>query len=170
MPNESLVVTLRCGGPGWRQCEDLRQRFFPADRNLVPAHVALFHQLPGEELAAATTQAREISGAVQPFQLRVADVRSLGRGVAYQVESPELLLLHRKLSETWQRWLIPQDRARFSPHVTLQNKVTPAVARETLQYLQSGFAPFPVDALGIELWHYRNGPWEPAAFVPFAET
>ena len=32
--------------------EALRQRYFPADLNRVPAHLTLFHHLPGEDLRA----------------------------------------------------------------------------------------------------------------------
>jgi len=39
-----------------------------------------------------------------------------------------------------------QDRANYSPHITIQNKVAASEARNLLQ-------------------DYRGGPWEPAAFA-----
>ena len=163
-------MTLRCSGPGWQHCEELRRRHFPPDRNVVPAHIALFHHLPGEEIAEIEAQAYEMSMAERAFLVRIARVRSLGRGVALVAESAQLLDLHRKLSAAWERWLIPQDRGRLSPHITVQNKVTAEEAKVLKEELEKNFAPFSVEALGIDFWHYRNGPWEHAAFAPFAAT
>jgi hypothetical protein len=49
----------------------------------------------------------------------------------------------------------------------VQNKVTPAEARALLSTLTASFAPFEALALGLDLWHYRGGPWELAARHPF---
>ncbi len=56
---------------------------------------------------------------------------------------------------------------RFSPHVTIQNKVTPEQARLLLTTLSATFTPFSIDALGVDLWYYRDGPWENAGFIQF---
>ena len=168
MPADPLVVTLRCSGTGWRICQALRDAHFPAFRNIVPAHIALFHHLPGDELAEVEQDARDVCQLAKPFVLRVSGLRSLGGGVALEVKSPELLEVHRQLAHAWEAWLTPQDRARFAPHVTIQNKVRPPEARHLLEQLQAEFSPFVVDATGLEFWHYRGGPWEPAAFVAFS--
>lgn len=162
-----LVVTLRCEGEGWHRCQDLRQKHFPPERNKVPAHIALFHLLPGEELAQVEADAFAVCSAFSSFPVQVTRPRSLGRGVALNLQSPELLELHGALSRTWEPWLTPQDQAKFSPHVTIQNKVNPAVARALLHSLTLSFEPFSFSATGVEVWHYRNGPWEPAAVVSF---
>ncbi|MEA2666584.1 MAG: hypothetical protein QOI11_3528 [Candidatus Eremiobacteraeota bacterium] len=64
--------------------------------------------------------------------LRVAAPRSLGRGVAYPIESAGLSALYAELAHTWSAWLTAQDRQRFAPHVVVQNKVDPETTRRTL--------------------------------------
>jgi hypothetical protein len=95
----------------------------------------------------------------------VERVRSLGRGVAFDLRSPqaqEVRAALLPLAET------PQDRQpRWQPHVTVQNKVEPAVARALLADLQDGFSPYEVTAVGLRLHGYLGGPWEPLAEWPF---
>ena len=100
---DPLLVTLRCEGAGWRYCEELRKRHFPASRNIVPAHIMLFHHLPGDELDAIALQAGDIARMTPRFSPRVSAVRFLGRGTALTVDSAELLAFHRALSAIWQR-------------------------------------------------------------------
>jgi len=164
-PADPLVVTLRCSGAGWRYCEEQRRRHFPTERNLVPAHIALFHLLPGEELGQVRSDAGNLD--TKTFAVHVTKVRSLGRGVAYVIDAPPLLALHRALSTSWKVWLTPQDRTKYSPHVTIQNKVDLLTARELLKELEASFSPFSFEATGLDIWHYRNGPWQPAASVLF---
>ncbi len=163
--SDPLVVTLRCSGAGWDFCREQRKIHFPADRNLVPAHLSLFHHLPGKELDALCSDIRAIATPI--FEFKVSGVRSLGRGVAFTIDAPPLIALHRTLAIKWQQWLTPQDSAKYSPHITIQNKVAAPEARKLLEDLRSDFIPFAVQGIGVEIWHYRGGPWEPAAFVPF---
>ena len=132
---------------------------------MVPAHIALFHHLPGESLDKVRSDAGH-SGTI-PFDVRITRLRSLGRGVALVLEAPPLIALHRELSRLWQQWLTPQDRQNFTPHITIQNKAEPAQARQLLRKLEQRFTPFDVHATGIDIWYYRSGPWEFAAHVPF---
>ena len=83
----------------------------------------------------------------------------LGRGAAYAVDSPELVRRHRRLQEGWEPWLTRQDQQPLRAHVTLQNKVDPAVARETVEILRARFSPVEVEAEGFDLWRYEGGPW-----------
>ncbi len=94
-------------------------------------------------------------------------VRFLGRGVAFELSSGELAQLRGLLADAWEPWLTPQDRQRHRPHVTVQNKVAPDVARELHARLTASFVPGPVRARGLGLWRYLGGPWEPVAELPF---
>ena len=100
--------------------------------------------------------------------LDVTGVRSLGRGTALVLSSPELLAVRASLAGRWEAWLTPQDRQRFSPHVTVQNKVEPARAKELVAALQAGFAPWSMTGTGVQLWRYLGGPWEPVETIPFS--
>ncbi|GGF54052.1 hypothetical protein GCM10011519_29970 [Marmoricola endophyticus] len=136
--------------------DEVRRAHFPAERLLVGAHVTLFHALPADlevEAALASATAR------RPFDVRVAGVRSLGRGVAYDLESEELATLHRDLQQRWEERLTRQDRQPLRPHVTVQNKVDPTEAKATLAQLREDFRAYDVTALGLDLWRYDDGPW-----------
>jgi hypothetical protein len=97
----------------------------------------------------------------------VTGVRFLGRGVAYELSAPDLDELRGSLSRTWAPWLTPQDRQWHRPHVTVQNKVAPEVARALHARLSAAFEPERVTARGLGLWRYLGGPWEPLAELPF---
>jgi 2'-5' RNA ligase len=144
----------------------LRRRHFPPGLNLIPAHLTLFHRLPGEQelrlLADVAATARRA-----PFPLTATAPLLLGRGVAIRVEGEGLPALRRELARTWAELLGLQDRQGFRPHVTIQNKVAPEVARALHEGLAATFQPFVVEARGLLLWRYLGGPWERVAVVPF---
>jgi hypothetical protein len=145
----------------------LRAEHFPPERNHLQAHVTLFHALPGEHLYAVTADLE--AAAHRPgFDVAVTGLRLLGRGVAYTLRSAELTGLRDGLAAAWEPWLTRQDRQKHAPHVTVQNKVDPAVARALHDRLLAGFAPGPVRARGLGLWRYLGGPWEPIREFAFA--
>ncbi|MGR7025603.1 2'-5' RNA ligase family protein [Geodermatophilus sp. URMC 62] len=173
-----LVVTLLLAGEAQDRFDRLRAEHFPA-RPLpgarpelargggegvfrLSAHVTLFHALPGEQRPAV--DAALAAAAVRPpFDVAVTGVQLLGRGVAYRLAAPELTALHAGLAAEFDPWLTRQDRQRLSAHVTVQNKVEPARARELRDRLEAGFVPHAVPARGLGLWRYLGGPWEPLA-------
>jgi 2'-5' RNA ligase len=107
--------------------------------------------------------------ATPPFPVRVTEVYSLGRGVAYRLESEEAERLHRVMQERWRPHLTRQDAQPFRPHVTVQNMVGPEVARVTLDRLRSTFRPEVIRAVGLELWRYDEGPWTLLERWPFPQ-
>lgn len=160
MSNAPLILTLALHADDQARFERLRALHFPADRNLIPAHVTLFHHLPGPELEAIQQTLAHRCAATAPFPVAASGLRFLGRGVAYALQAPELAGLHGDLARSWHDWLTPQDRQGYRPHVTIQNKATPEAARTLQQNLQAAFTPFAVRAEGLLLWRYLGGPWE----------
>ena len=150
--------------------EQLRQRHFPPERNVIPAHLTLFHKLPGEYLDTIERSIEAQALAQRPFPLDVTGLRSLGRGVAYTLLSPELASLRQGLAQRWEGWLGPQDRQKHQPHVTVQNKVEPQDAKALLSELTDSFEPFTGTGVGLDLWWYRGGPWEKARGFSFASS
>ena len=132
----------------------------------LAAHVTLFHALPGAHLDAVRSDLVTAADR-EAFDVAVTGLRFLGRGVAFTLESAELGALRAELASAWQPWLTPQDRQRHAPHVTVQNKVEPAVARALHDRLLADFVPHRVQARGLGLWRYLGGPWEPLAELPF---
>lgn len=163
-----LILTLRLDPATFARLEAERQAHFPPARNLVPAHLTLFHALPGVEIAAVTGALAGAAAGRGAVPLRVAGLRFLGRGVAYEVESPELLALRAGLAASFAPWLGAQDLQGWRPHVTVQNKAAPEAARATLAALRARFAPWDATGEALLLWHYRGGPWEAAGVFPFA--
>ena len=165
---DPLILTLALDEASLARFDAERREFFPPRLNRIPAHVTLFHHLPGAEAAAVMGALRGACAGQGPVAARVTEVFPLGRGVAYRLETPEVAALRAGLARVWEGWLTPQDRQPWRPHVTVQNKVTPAEARDTLAQLQAGFVPWEARAEGLLLWRYKGGPWDAVAEVPFA--
>jgi 2'-5' RNA ligase len=153
-----LVVTLQLEDRARERFDAERAELFPPGRTAVGAHVTMFHALPAylrpdveAELSRVTT--------IPVFPVEVTDVMPLGSGVAYRLHADEAALLHRRLQARWRAHLTRQDAQPFRPHVTVQNKVDPEVARATLERLRTSFSPEVTRAVGVELWRYEGGPW-----------
>ena len=166
-PLPPLVLTLRLDEAAQARFDALRQAHFPAERNHLQAHVTLFHALPGEHEDEVRADL-EASARRPAYDVDVVRVRSLGRGVAYDLRSAELAAQRADLARRWQPWLTPQDARPHAAHVTVQNKVTPEQARALLRELVAGFAPYAVRATGLALWRYLGGPWEPLGTYRFS--
>ena len=162
-----LIATLTIDPDQQRRFDELRRTHFPRARTVIGAHVTLFHALPGELQAEVLAELRH-AGTRAAFDVEVTDVVSLGRGVAYRLQSRELADVHAHLRRRFADVLTAQDAQPFRPHITVQNKVDPATAKATLAELAAAFAPHPVRATGLALWRYVDGPWEPVADVAFA--
>jgi 2'-5' RNA ligase len=162
---QPLVVTLAFDDAAQQRFDAERARLFPKGRTEVGAHVTLFHALPGELEARVRTDLALHAGPA--FAVGVGGVLPLGRGAAYALVSTELAHRHRVLQQLWWPHLTAQDRQGYRPHVTVQNKVSPAEARATLTVLRRAFRPYEVRAEGFVLWRYDDGPWTELARVPF---
>jgi 2'-5' RNA ligase len=164
---EPLIVTLLLDDAAQQRFDRLRTAHFPAGRNHLRAHVTLFHALPGE--LATEVRAALAEAASRPvFDVAVTGVRFLGRGVAYDLAAAELTELRASLAARFAASLTRQDRQWSRPHVTVQNKVDPTVARALHADLSAAFEPGSVTARGLGLWRYLGGPWQPDAQYHFA--
>ncbi|GGD10574.1 hypothetical protein GCM10011342_19310 [Aquisalinus flavus] len=143
-----------------------REEFFPPQLNFVPAHLTLFHNLPGDREREVVEGIAAVIGGQPPVEVRVAELMSLGRGVAYRLVSEELKSLRGRMVQHFDGMLVKQDRQGFRPHVTIQNKVSPAQAKGTRAILEQDFAPFGATIEAIQLWHYRGGSWSPIGVLP----
>ena len=154
-----IIVTALLGAADFAWADALRRAHFPAERNVLRAHLTLFHHLPPSAERELRDALRDECRAAAPVA-RLASLISLGRGVAYRIESVELAAIRARLADRFDTLLIPQDRAGWRAHITVQNKVDPAVARVLLAELSADFAPRPLALAGLAAWWYRGGPWE----------
>ena len=167
--SEALILTVKLDSETFKQLNELRQRHFPVERNYLDAHITLFHKLPGTEIDAIGQTLEEICTGQPVVPLRFPGVRSLGRGVAIEIDAPALKTIRRRLAEHWQDWLSPQDRQGFRPHVTVQNKVTADQARTLYQSMSATWQPSEGRGEGLLLWRYLGGPWQRVAEFLFVE-
>ena len=169
---DPLIVTLFVDPDAQERFDRLRAAHFPARRSAtgdvvrLPAHVTLFHALPGEQVG-PVREALAAAADRPSFGVAVTGVRMLGHGVALDLAAPELTAVRASLAAVFRPWLTRQDQQWSRPHVTVQNKVEPTVARALHAELVAAFRPESVTAGGLSLWHYRGGPWEPAGEFPF---
>lgn len=166
---QPLILTLKLAQPAFERFDALRRAHFPPERNVIPAHLTLFHALPAEQLAALRPALAEACASTAPLPLRFVAPRSLGRGVAIVVDSPALSALRGRLAGAWRAWLIPQDRQGYRPHITIQNKVAPEQARQLYAELAASWSPFEALGEGLLLWRYLGGPWQLLEECLFAE-
>ena len=166
---EPLILTLKMDDRSQERFDRLRELHFPPERNYLSAHLTMFHKLPGELEAGISADLREICRRREPITLSTTGLRSLGRGVAYELSSPELMALRQELASRWGPLLRAQDRQGFKPHVTVQNKVSPERARALHEQLRASFSTFEVEGVGLSLWRYLGGPWEPVGTHLFGE-
>lgn len=161
-----IIMTARMGAADQAWANALRARHFPPERNFLDAHITLFHHLPSSALDEIRELLRSELRQPSPRAL-LGDVFSLGRGVAYRVESPDLLALRMRIADAMHGLLTPQDQHKPRLHITVQNKVEPAEARALLAELSADFEPRPLKIYGIALDYYRGGPWEAIGCWPF---
>jgi 2'-5' RNA ligase len=155
-----LILTLRLDPASFARLDGLRRAHFPPDRNVVPAHVTLFHALPGDREPEIREQIRDLAAMTPAVPLQFPGVRFLGKGVAVEVDAPELRSLRNRLARDWDGWLTPQDRQGYRPHVTVQNKAAKEDARRLFEELAAVWQPWAGVGDGLLLWRYVGGPWE----------
>ncbi|MEO8374293.1 MAG: 2'-5' RNA ligase family protein [Sphingomonas bacterium] len=166
--SDPIIVTALFGKADTAWFDALRRAHYPPERNQLPAHLTMFHHLAPsleEELK------RRLAGEthrVGPPTARVAGLVSLGQGTAFRIESPGLGDIRDRIADAFAPMLMPQDRAGWRPHVTIQNKVAPAEARALLRRLEAEFSPRPIVIAGLASWWYRGGPWAPLSRHMFA--
>lgn len=162
----ALIVTAELAPADLAWLDALRRRHFPPERNQLPAHLTMFHALP----PSAEGQMRRLLGrhsTASAPRATLAGLMNLGSGVAFRIVSDDLEAIRADLAEQCHGLLSAQDAAGWRPHVTIQNKVKPSVARALLSELEKDFRPRPLGIGGLALHRYLGGPWEAVARYPF---
>lgn len=163
-----IIVTALFGRQDQAWFEMLRREYYPPERNLLDAHLTLFHHLPPSVAEELKQRLSSETRGVRAPRAKATGLMSLGGGVAYRIEAPELTTIREGLSQAFAGMLMPQDAGRWRPHVTVQNKVTPSLAKVVLGALSRDFVPREVEIAGLASWWYRGGPWEPHSRHMFA--
>lgn len=142
--------------------DNLRAAHYPPERNHLPAHITLFHQLPPSCHDELDRLLSRIAADVPPPAARLREIYSLGGGAAFRIDSPDLLAIREHIADHFTGMLTAQDQGTPRLHITIQNKVASAEARALIAELYENFQPRPLAIAGLAAYHYRGGPWEPA--------
>lgn len=155
-----FVLTLELDGESFSRFEALRRRYYAPQRNFVPAHLTLFHALPGERSREIQALLKAASESETAIDLPSAEAKAMQRGAAIVFRAPRLLALRARLADEWEPWLDEQDLAGFAPHITIQANVSEAEAQKTLAAVRADIPTIRARGVGLHLWRYRGGPWE----------
>ena len=162
----ALIVTAELGREDQAWLDRMRRAHYPPERNRVAAHLTMFHALPPSAESEARRRLAEAAKAPAP-RATIAGLMDLGGGVAFRVVSDDLDRIRSELANAFLGLLSAQDSAGWRPHVTIQNKVAPKVARALITDLERSFAPRPLQVAGLGLHRYLGGPWKPLATWKF---
>jgi 2'-5' RNA ligase len=162
----ALIVTAEIAPQDLAWLDRLRRAHFPPERNHLTAHLTMFHALPPSSEAEVRASLARF-GSERPPHASLDGLMNLGGGVAYRVVSPDLDRMRSDLAEQFRGLLSAQDAGGWRPHITIQNKVPPKVARALLQQLEQGFRPRPLVIGALGLHRYLDGPWEKLAVTSF---
>jgi hypothetical protein len=154
-----IIVTALFGNADHALLNGLRRQHFPPERNQLAAHLTMFHHLPPSVAPELSTRLVQLTRRAPP-EARLSSVMNLGRGVALRVQSPALEEMRAELAHALAGMLTPQDAGGWRPHVTIQNKASPAAAKALMEEMTRNFSPRPLQIAALGAFYYRGGPWE----------
>ena len=161
-----LIVTAELAPEDFAWLDALRRHHFPPERNQLSAHLTMFHALPPFAEGEARQALASLSTEPAPRAF-ISSVMHLGGGVAFRIASDELDRMRGYIADRFHGLLTTQDAGGWSAHVTVQNKVSPRVARALIDALGTAYDRRPVRISGLALHRYLGGPWETLRVYPF---
>ncbi|MEH6758672.1 MAG: 2'-5' RNA ligase family protein [Parasphingorhabdus sp.] len=165
--HKPIIMSAVMGKQDLAWADGLRRQYYPPERNVIPAHITLFHHLPPQALAEIKQAVVEMTRYSAPPVTSLQRLIHLGSGVGYQLHSPDLLDMRMELADRFHGLLVAQDQQIPRLHVTIQNKVSAKEAQELLNKLSSDFIPRPFQIKGLALHYYMDGPWQSIGLWPF---
>jgi hypothetical protein len=154
-----LIVTAELPESLQSRADQLRRLHYPTERNVLAAHVTLFHALP-PSVESELRDALAAEARARPVPARLEGIMNLGRGTALRFSSPRMIEIWERLARRFHGLLSPQDEQVPRLHVTIQNKVSPSEARTLQQVLSETIEPRDFAFAGLGLHRYMGGPWE----------
>ena len=155
----ALIITAELAPDDFAWLEGLRRAHYPMERNQVPVHLTMFHALPPSALEEVRRRL-SIHAAGPPPQASIEGLMDLGGGVAFRVASDELDSIRDDIADHFHGMIGMQDAGGWRPHITIQNKVRPRVARALLAELGRDFRSRPLGISALAVHQYLDGPWE----------
>lgn len=160
----TYILTAEMDPESFSWLDRLRQQHFPPERNLLPAHLTMFHHLS----SAQTARLDDFEVPDGPIPILLSAPILLGSGVAIRIQSPELGRLRTAARQAMSGEFSKQDSQGWRPHVTIQNRVPAAAAKQLYRAIENGFEQSAGVVRGLLLWEYLGGPWRMARRFSFA--
>lgn len=161
-----FIVTAEMPGDILAWSDGLRRAHFPPERNVLAAHVTLFHSFAPSLRDDLLRTLGEYAGQFSPPDAVVDGLMNLGKGTALAVRSPGMLAVRERIAERFHGSLTAQDSHAPRLHITIQNKVAPDEARR-LQRALEGYPARAFRFTGLGLHIYRGPHWEPLGVWSF---
>jgi hypothetical protein len=159
-PPAPFIVTGELPGEVLAWADGLRRAHFPPERNKLAAHVTLFH-------AFAPSLREELIGVLgrcasdfAPPKARIDGLMDLGGGTSLAIRCPALLAVRAQIADHFHGALTAQDQHAPRLHITIQNKVARAAARELQAELSKTLVPRAFAFTGLGLHIYRTTHWD----------
>lgn len=160
------ILTAQLDAESFAWLDTLRRTHFPPERNVLSAHLTMFHRL--SPLQVARLQAMPLPS--EPIPLQFDGVMFLGFGNAICATSPRLEQLRADVKAAIGNGLSRQDGQRWRPHVTIQNKAAAQAARTLHTALTQDFQMRMGSACGLRVFEYLGGPWQLTRSLPFKDA
>jgi hypothetical protein len=93
-----VIVTARLDRVSQNYFDELRKQHFPPQRNHLPAHLTMFHALPGDAIEHVTLVLKQLTNGKPSPDAEVCGLRSLGNGVAFTICSPGLERVRQEIA------------------------------------------------------------------------
>ncbi len=162
----ALIVIAEIAQRDFSWIEGLRRAHYPPERNHVSAHLTMFHAIAPSAQSELCARVSKIVRRAPP-RAEIVGMMDLGGGVAFRIVSPDLDGIRSELAHDLHGLLGAQDAGGWRPHVTIQNKVAPTIARMLKESLERGFVRRSLSISGLGVYRYLGGPWEKVAVYPF---
>ena len=164
MDETTYILTAELDEDSFAWLDALRRQHFPPARNVLSAHLTMFHRLSASQVDTL----RRVAVPSAPIGLSFDSLRFLGSGVAFNVRSAELERLRHDIAQSVGDGLSRQDSQKWMPHVTVQNKVQADIAKGLFAALDETFVHRNGCATGLVVWEYLGGPWKLERRISFA--
>ncbi|MDE2437231.1 MAG: 2'-5' RNA ligase family protein [Sphingomonadales bacterium] len=162
-----FIVTAELPADLFRWADGLRRRYFPPERNVLAAHVTLFHSFAPSLREELPRVLGRYAGEFAPPEARLDGLMDLGSGTALSLRCAGMLAVREAIAEHFHGALTAQDRHPPRLHITIQNKVERATARALQAELGPTLLPRDFRFSGLGLHIYRVTHWEPLGIWPF---
>lgn len=138
----------------------LRAEHFPPERNVLKAHVTLFHSFAPSLREELPRFLARMAGEFASPGAELTGLMDLGGGTALAIRSPGLLAVRQLIADHFWDMLTMQDQGGKKLHITVQNKVPRSEAVALQAALASRLLPRRFAFTGLGLHRYRGPHWE----------